>query len=266
MRKHVEHALIDMDKRFDFTVSEIKLIHDIIESLEPLKFAVKKLCRRDATLVKAERTLELTMETLASLDTEVGNVIYDAFVNRVKDRCNSEIIHVMEYLSNPDFVKTCKTDSFGAKVDAKKIKDKIITLIKRLYPESFSNYTESSGVQSDRMDDDQEESKTLEEKFNAIFDKDTDDHRGTPIDVNKALKHEFSAFEMSKKRSESLERLYLALSSIPATSVESERAFSAVGLFVTKLRSNLGDRSIDSLLTLRSHFKREERLKKEQKE
>jgi len=85
----------------------------------------------------------------------------------------------MEYLSNPDFVKTCKTDSFGAKVDAKKIKDKIITLIKRLYPESFSNYTESSGVQSHRMDDDQEESKTLEKKFNnAIFDKDTDDHRG----------------------------------------------------------------------------------------
>jgi hypothetical protein len=81
-----------------------------------------------------------------------------------------------------------------------------------------------------------------------------------------ALKQEFSAFEMSKKRSESLERLYLALSSIPATSVESERAFSAVGLFVTKLRSNLSDRSIDSLLTLRSHFKREERLKKEQKE
>ena len=144
------------------------------------------------------------METLASLDTEVGNEVYDAFVNRVKDRCNSEIIHVMEYLSNPDFVKICKTDSFGAKVDAKKIKDKIITLIKRLYPESFSNYTESSGVQSDRMDDDQKESKTLEEKFNAIFDKDTD---GTPIDVNKALKHEFSAFEMSKKRSESLERL-----------------------------------------------------------
>ena len=106
------------------------------------------VCRRDATLVKAERILELTMETLASLDTEVGNEVYDAFVNRVKNQRNSEIIHVMEYLSNPDFVKICKTDSFGAKVDAKKIKDKIITLIKRLYPESFSNYTESSGIQS----------------------------------------------------------------------------------------------------------------------
>ena len=65
------------------------------------------------------------METLASLDTEVANEVYDAFVNRVKDRRNSETMHVMEYLSNPDFVKTCKTDSFGAKVDAKKIKDKM---------------------------------------------------------------------------------------------------------------------------------------------
>ena len=90
-----------------------------------MKFAVKKLCRRDATLVKAERTLKLTIETLASLDTEVANEVYDAFVNRVKDRRNSETMHVMEYLSNPDFVKTCKTDSFGAKVDAKKIKDKM---------------------------------------------------------------------------------------------------------------------------------------------
>ena len=35
-------------------------------------------------------------KTLASLDTEVGNEVYDAFVNRVKNQSNSEIIHVME--------------------------------------------------------------------------------------------------------------------------------------------------------------------------
>ena len=53
--------------------------------------------------------------------------------------------------------------------------------------------------------------------------------------ITEALKHEVSVFEMSKKRFESLERLYLALSSIPATSVESERAFSAVGqIWVTE--------------------------------
>ena len=42
---------------------------------------------------------------------------------------------------------------------------------------------------------------------------------------------------------------------LQAFSVESERAFSAVGLFVTKLRSSLGDSTLDALLTLRSHYK-----------
>ena len=101
----------------------------------------------------------------------------------------------------------------------------------------------------------------MEQEFNAIFEEEDNLGRGnSAIDINKTLKHEFSAFEISKKRSATLEKLYLALCSIPATSVESERAFSAVGLFITKLRSRMGDKSIDSLLTLRSHFKKEERM------
>ena len=63
-----------------------------------------------------------------------------------------------------------------------------------------------------------------------------------------------SAYEQSGQRSENLENLYQAMKTIPATSVEAERAFSAVGLFVTKLRTSLGDSTIDALLTLRSHF------------
>lgn len=107
------------------------------------------------------------------------------------------------------------------------------------------------------------ETKTLEQQFNAIFEQDNNAAQGNSArDFNKVLKHEFSAFEVSKKRSATLEKLFVALCTIPATSVESERAFSAVGLFVTKLRSSLGDKSIDSLLTLRSYFKKEERMKK----
>lgn len=127
--------MIDMDMKFDFSESDMKTIEDIVEALEPLNIAVLKLCRRDCTLVKAERILELTKETLSKLDSEVGNDVYDAFVERVKARRNAELIHVMEYLSNPDYLKV-KIDSFGAKVDGKKIKEKIIALIKRLYPES----------------------------------------------------------------------------------------------------------------------------------
>jgi len=42
--------------------------------------------------------------------------------------------------------------------------------------------------------------------------------------------------------------------SIPATSVEAERAFSAAGVLCTKLRSQLADNSIDTMCFLRSYY------------
>ena len=56
--------------------------------------------------------------------------------------------------------------------------------------------------------------------------------------------------------------IFRSLLTIPPTSVESERAFSATGLFVTKIRSRLGDYTIDTLVFLRDYYKREERLAK----
>jgi len=73
------------------------------------------------------------------------------------------------------------------------------------------------------------------------------------------MKYELSAFEQSGKRSETLENLYEALCTVPPTSVESERAFSTVGLFATKIRSSLADNSIDALLTLRVYFKKQQK-------
>jgi len=53
-----------------------------------------------------------------------------------------------------------------------------------------------------------------------------------------------SLFEATKKRSNNLEKLYHALITIKPTSVEPERAFSAAGLFVTKLRKILSHESV----------------------
>ena len=63
-----------------------------------------------------------------------------------------------------------------------------------------------------------------------------------------------TAFELSRKRSETLENLYQ--STIPPTSVESVRALS------TKMRSSLADKTIDAILTLRTYFMKQEKLEK----
>lgn len=44
---------------------------------------------------------------------------------------------------------------------------------------------------------------------------------------------------------------------IPPTSVESERSFSAVGLFVTKFRSRLDDKEFNNLCQLRGYYLKE---------
>ena len=61
--------------------------------------------------------------------------------------------------------------------------------------------------------------------------------------------------EATGKRPSKLEQLLKALLTIPPTSVEAERAFSAARLFATKLRSRLSDRSVSALSFLCIHMK-----------
>ena len=61
-------------------------------------------------------------------------------------------------------------------------------------------------------------------------------------------------YEANGKKTENLEKLYKALLTIKPTSVESERAFSAMGLFCTKLRNRLNDDTLDSLVMMRQYY------------
>ena len=64
----------------------------------------------------------------------------------------------------------------------------------------------------------------------------------------------FFKVTMKYKPFKPFNQLQHAISSIPATSVEVERLFSAAGCFVTKLRTRLQDDMADTLCFLRSYF------------
>jgi len=75
--------------------------------------------------------------------------------------------------------------------------------------------------------------------------------------LDASIKAEMVVFTSGGKRGRCLEQAYEYLLSIPPTSVEAERAFSAAGVLCTKLRSRLDDRSLDTLCFLRSYYKRD---------
>ena len=53
-----------------------------------------------------------------------------------------------------------------------------------------------------------------------------------------------------------LELLFKALKTIKPTSVESERAFSAMGFFATKIRNRMSDKTLDALITMRQYYQK----------
>ena len=60
----------------------------------------------------------------------------------------------------------------------------------------------------------------------------------------KYLKIELKMFEVTGEKTNNIHWLIDALKTIPSTSIESERALSAAGLFITKLRTRLTAASI----------------------
>ena len=61
-------------------------------------------------------------------------------------------------------------------------------------------------------------------------------------------------FFACRKKIADLVNLYRAFLVITPTSVEAERVFSAAGIFLTKLRTRMGDQILDKLIFLRFHL------------
>ena len=68
------------------------------------------------------------------------------------------------------------------------------------------------------------------------------------------LQETFDIFEASEHRTIYVTFLYEAPKTVLPTSVESERAYSTAGFFVTKLRLRLNDRSVYHFCFLRSFY------------
>jgi len=72
----------------------------------------------------------------------------------------------------------------------------------------------------------------------------------TDRQLQAAMKTEMALFATTGNRGRFLQLALDSLMTIPLTSVEAERAFSAAGILCPKLRSSLGDHTIDTLCLL----------------
>ena len=122
------------------------------------------------------------------------------------------------------------------------------TLMKRL----FDAAEPEESVPGDREEDASDEDEPLDlEKMisSATAPKKLKRDMGS-----KSLNKELGVYVEYGTMSKNLSLLKTALQTIKPTSLESERAFSVAGSFITKVRSSLSDRSVDMLCFLKAYF------------
>ena len=84
-------ALVEIGTSITITDAEIKILHDLIDVLEPVKHAVDGLCRRDATLLTAERIHEFVLKTLSNSNSAYSASLKSHLEVRIKERGFSDL-------------------------------------------------------------------------------------------------------------------------------------------------------------------------------
>lgn len=252
IRQSVSKALIDCnEENIDLDKEEVTAIQHLVSSLQPVKAGAEKLGNRNSTLLSSEGIFQFVLNELDSQDTAISKMIRQCLIQRINERRNKNLVGFMKYLqSGKKYQKHCT--SFAALPS----KASLALTGKKMMARLFDQPQDSSSSTSQSEDEQSvpESSLTLSEKLQKALTSAEAENLPSKSSRSQHLSKELDIFEATGERTQNITLLLDALKTIPPTSIESERAFSAAGLFITKLRTRLSDRSVDTLCFLRSYY------------
>lgn len=262
LRIPVQKAMIDLkgQVKVNVTDDEMELVKEMLQALEPINAAVEHLCRQQCTLYEADVALHFMLEQLTSQGTNIALELCEALIDRIKER-RFEYADLYASLFNPS-VKTSITNNFGIffKTSRSALIIQAEEMLKRLNTEETVKdaINELSSNVEESVDDDDSDNLTIKEKFERRL---LQLKAAAPVSTNsmmpgfqKTMRNEFTYLETEGIRGKYLTMLFEALSTVRPTSVDAERAFSVSGNFATKIRSRMGDNTLNMLCVLKSYF------------
>ena len=145
LEKCVRGALIAAGSLIRFSDHDIEVLKNLRDVLSPAKTAVDHLNQRDATLLSAERINKIVFKRLEAMDQHNPFAITfkDILETKIEGRRPSNLIHLMEYLKDPHYVKKTTTDPFGMKPKKTEIHKLAMELLGRLF--SIEDTDENQG-------------------------------------------------------------------------------------------------------------------------
>ncbi|KAL0860167.1 hypothetical protein ABMA27_010474 [Loxostege sticticalis] len=244
----IEKTLIDFNSASKFSQEEFELLHSIQKSLKIVKITVEALCRRDATLLTAEAALKYMLRKLDNQKTNLSKSLAESLRKRISER-RQPLTAILQYLHDSE-------DYFNDNAETRR----------QTNLHSLQNTSEMSSPAAEKDTSDDEtcasssSSYVMEKELNKAIEKSMTIKRNRSQigeeenTIQTLIRIEMTLYENGGSRGRFLDATYKYLLSIPPTSVESERAFSAASYICKKIRSSLNDASLDALCFLRSIF------------
>ena len=199
--------------------------------------------------------MEFTFAKLKVNQLFIGKRMHEQLVKRFDERRNpllSGILHQLSQSSDSSLDYPLRNDII------KKMRD----LYARLFTSGETAETEEPEEPQPPLEQEQPSKRSKGEELKlwrmekkaSTSNKNSPGNLSSPSAILLEIKREMTILETTGQRPPCLDQIFKAVSTLPPTSVEAERAFSAAGLFVTKMRSSLSDNSLDTLCFLRHHL------------
>ena len=85
-RSAVQKAMIDLKEPVQLTDADFASIQEVVATLEPVKIAVKAICRRETNLINAEAALKLCIVELQKQSSELAKTLAESLKTKIKER------------------------------------------------------------------------------------------------------------------------------------------------------------------------------------
>jgi len=257
---------------------QLRSLEDLLAALRPVEVLTSRLCQANFNVIKADIAFNTTFTILQSQNNAVADSILEALKLRYDQRRNDQLLSCLKFLSNP-----VGYNPRGSDLEMPQLRVAIRNTYERLFPEVEQRQPEQNQesqvtIQSDsdseeeeeEEDDPAEETRQPARKLNygEQVSKMFDDALNSTAVANQRISktiHMDEEIALAAKTGEltaKLKSLREALLSIPAASIECERAFSVASNFATKIRSKLSDQTLDRFCFAKSYFKNKKGLKK----
>ena len=271
LQVEVEMAVLALKKDWPFDEDILEQLTGLCEALQLIEEAMSRLSRKDMCLVGADAIYGHTINALGRLETPIANDLRNSLFNRLDGRRIPVLSQLANFLHNHDYVSQ-RMDVFDHEINKRQIKELANHLYSRLFAEPDGEETqmvvpvesEDEFFTDSNGDTVSDQSLSNGEKMDLLLNKISKgrSQQNTATQTTQSqFENELSKYERTGEMSPSIEKLANAIKNISVSSVEAERIFSITGSYITKIRSSLGDQTVDDLVFLKKFYVQEKRSK-----